>query len=194
MNDLYEEIRSLKEAMHEDTLKAVLRYVKRYLSFGQSVRLKRACRKGNYDEVKKILYKAIWSIQKNIQHSGLSIVRDSELQELLGLDEVLGRIVEEGRKRGKEKDRMIMLNSVMDNGMDHGIIALIAVAVVIGIVLLCAVFSGKLNKKKDKVSAVSEKGRGSHGRATYTQKDADMMELIHELAEVDRNTEAYLKN
>ena len=83
------------------------------------------------------------------------------------------------------------------DGLSSGAIAfiVIGIAVLVAVALIGVAYLKSKNKTVgDVLTRNSIEGKNIKNQISYTEKDRAMLELIHELAEVYRTTDEYIKS
>lgn len=173
----------LKKSANNKAMKKAQYYVGKYLSSVESAQFKKAYCESKYDKANTILQKTLQAIRDSITSSEENIAKDIVAREFLESDERLKSIFIDEKE---SDDNMIDISS----GLRGGTIAFI---VIMGAILALAVIV--IWVKSNKIDgANSLKKLKPQNSIVYTQKDSDMIELIHELSEVYQKTDEYMRS
>jgi len=162
------------------------KYVARYLSESEAKRLKKAYKASKYNEVTDILNKTLKRMKAEIKGSEFQQAKESIIEEFPEAEGAIGTVK---RNKGGQGDKM-EIGSVT-----------IAIIIIIIIIMVCILVIGILAKSKSiHPKVVNNKtigeimSLGVSNDYSYTDKDRDMMALIHELSIVYTNTDRYLNS
>lgn len=173
------DLNSIKNMSVDNLMKKCKCYVEQYLSKNASIQFDKAYHNSDYEEVQKILKKTLKKVKANIKYS-----------DLINAQRIIKRFFEDlsGNKNKNERSRRD--NMDISGVMIAFIVIIVAISVIS--VIRTAICLKKNNKNVGEI--LSHGSYKSKNVNHYTEKDRDMIELIHELSEVYRKTDEYMKN
>lgn len=177
---------SLKRMTISNLIAKCRQYVEQYLSKSAATRLDKAYKESRYDEVKSILEITLERIKTKI--SEYQKAEEAVKDEFPDAKELF---VSSDTNEGSQDDNM---------GTGSGMIAVIViivailVAAIVGTVLYLKFKGRNIDVNNQTVGEVLSHGLKKGNSITYTDKDMDLMELIHQLSVVYDNTDKYLNS
>lgn len=174
---------SLKRMSVDSLIMKCKGYVEQYLSKSAAERLDKAYKASEFDEVNHILNETLKKIKTKMKLSNYQKAKWTVQNGLL--DEKLFEYSDNDERR--QNDNM---------GTGSVIIAFIVITVaIIVIAIVGTVIYSKINKKTvGEVLPRLNKDNKTNNVSEYTDKDRDMMALIHELSIIYENTDKYLNS
>ena len=178
------DLNSIKRMTIDSLMKKCKQYVERYLPQTDAFRFDEAYKNMRFDEVKVILEKTFNRIKTKIDISeiiyAVIINEFPDAKEVLKISDIKEEDQEENMEASNEMNAIIIIS-----------VAIIVVAV-IGAIL----YHNRDKSKTVKNQLVSDvmSPRSNSNYINYTDKDKDLMELIHELSLIYDNTDKYLKS
>ena len=179
---------SLKRMTVDNLIGRCKQYVEQYVSKEAASRLDNAYKASRFDEVKHILEVTLERIKAKIK---VSEYQKAEKAVKVEFPDAKEQFVSSDINEGGQNDNM---------GAGSGMVAVIVIIVAILVVSVVATFlylrfKGKgiyINNQTvgEVLSHRVKKGNG----IKYTEKDKDLMELIHELSVIYDNTDQYLNS
>lgn len=163
-------------------------YVEQYLSKSAATCLDNAYNESRFDEVKFILEKTLDRIKTKIKISEYQKAEKAVKDEFPDAKELF---VSSDTNEGSQDDNM---------GTSSGIVAVIVIIVaiivfaIVGTALYLKFKGRNINVNNQTVGEVLSHGLKKGNIITYTDKDKDLMKLIHELAVIYDNTDQYLNS
>lgn len=161
------------------------RYVEQNLSKSDVSCFDKAYKASRFDEVKYILKKTLERIENKNKISESKKDLNNEISDADGL------FISSDTNEGRWDDNM---NTNSGMGGVNIIIVTIIVLAIIGTVLYMKFNGKKVNVKNRTVNEVLSNGFKNGNNIKYTDKDRDLIELIHELSAIYDNTDKYLKS
>lgn len=161
------------------------RYVKQNLSKSDVSCFDKAYKASRFDKVKYILKKTLERIENKNKISESKKDLNSEIS---GASELF---VSSDTNEGRWDDNM---NTNGEMGGVNIIIVIILVIATIGTVLYMKFKGKKVNVKNQTVNEVLSNGLKNGNNIKYTDKDRDLIELIHELSVIYDHTDEYLNS
>lgn len=175
---------SLKRISVDSLIMKCKGYVEQYLSKSAAECLDKAYKASEFDEVKHILNETLKKIKTKMKLSDYHKAKQAVRNGLL--DEKLFEYSDNDERR--QNDNM---------GTGSVIIAFIVITVaIIVIAIVGTVIYSKINKKTvgEVLPLGLSKDNKTNNVSKYTDKDRDMMALIHELSIIYENTDKYLNS
>lgn len=157
-------------------------YVRKYLSKSDSIRLIKAYNNGDFEEVKRILNATQKVMNNNLRSLDLIVAQTF-------LKQALEKTKDEDSDKRRRRKKM--------DGLSSGAIAFIVIGIavlVVAALIGVAYLKSKNKTVGDVLTRNSIEGKNIKNQISYTEKDRAMLELIHELAEVYRTTDEYIKS
>lgn len=176
---------SLKKMSVDKLMSLNQKYVEEYLSQEDADRFSRAYQKEDFDEVKRILKMTLERIKAKIKISEYQKAEKAVKDEFPDAKELF---VSSDTNEGSQDDNM---------GTGSGMIAVIVILVAIIVVALLLYFkpwNKSIDVSNKTVDEVISHGIKKGNSIRYTEKDKDLMELIHELSVIYDNTDQYLNS
>lgn len=179
---------SLKRMIIGNLIAKCRQYVEQYLSESAATRLDNAYKESRFDEVKFILEKTLEQIKTKIKISEYQKAEKAVKDEFPDAKELF---VSSDTNEGSQDDNM---------GTGSGMIAVIViivailVAAIVGTVLYLKFKGRNIDVNNQTVGEVLSHGLKKGNSITYTDKDRDLIELIHQLSVVYDNTDKYLNS
>lgn len=170
---------SLKEMSIDCLISKCTVYVEQYLSKSAATRLGKAYKENKYDEVKYILEKTLNQIRKKTNDSEYQKAKKAVMDMFPDADDFF---VSFDNNEGGKKEMGI--GSIIA----YIILAIIVVAIISTLIYL------KLNKKTVGEVLPTRTKNVTKPRTSYTEKDRDLICLIHELSIIYDNTDKYLNS
>lgn len=181
------DLNSLKEESVDSLISKCKRCVGRYLSKSEAERLDKAYEELKYDEVKLILEETLKKIKL--------MTENSEYQKA---EKAITDVFPETEKLFNISDNN---EGSQNKKMGTGNVLIVVCVVIVAILVITIISSSvylKLKRNNISVGDVLMKRMNkdnSQGKAyRYTDKDRDMMNLIHELSTIYDNTDHYMNN
>lgn len=162
-------------------------YVEQYLSNSEATRFYDAYKESDLAEVRYILEKTLKSMKNRVKDSEYQNAEKAVMDEFPDFKELFFSL---DNKKGRHHEEMGDENMSTGSGMIAVIVILIAI--VIAIVGTCLKIKNKT--VGEVLSSGSKKNNGSGKTNEYSDKDRDLLELIHQLSIIYDNTEKYLDN
>lgn len=175
---------SLKRMTTDDLIAKCKKYVELYLSKSESERFYKAYKESRFDEVRCILEKTLQRIKTKINVSEYRKAENAVLEEFPDAE---GVFVSSNTDEGSQDDKM---------GTGSAIIAVTVVIVAILVITIAGLIYLKIKNRTvgDILSALSQKDNKPRKTYNYTEKDRDLMALIHELSVIYDNTDKYMNS
>lgn len=176
---------SLKRMTVDNLIEKCKQYVEQYVSKKAASRLDDAYKASKFDEVKRILKMTLERIKAKIKISEYQKAEKAVKDEFPDAKELF---VSSNTNEGSQDDNM---------GTGSGMIAVIVILVAIIVVALLLYFkpwNKSINVSNKTVDEVISHGIKKGNSIRYTEKDKDLMELIHELSVIYDNTDQYLNS
>lgn len=180
---------SLKKETVDGLLSNCKVYVEKYLSADAARKLDKAYKESKFDVVKNILKKTLKRMKTKIKVSEYQKAEKAVLDEFPDAAKLFVSDNDEGSQT---------------MGTGSGMIAVIVIIVaIIVFAIIISIYSKRNNKTVGEVLSLSVekvlsffKGKGNSAKNaySYTDKDRDLMSLIHELSAVYENTDKYLNS
>lgn len=164
------------------------KYVEQYRSKSAASQFREAYKASRYDEVEHILDKTLEQIKTEINISEYQRAEKAVKDKFPDADMLFAS---SDTDEGSLKDNM---------GTSSGTIAVIVIIVAILVITIVGkVFYSKhknrnIDVNNQTVGEVLSRGLKKDNSIIYTEKDKDLMELIHELSVIYDNTDHYLNN
>lgn len=184
------DFKMLKNMPEDKLIEECVSYIEQYLSKEESIQFKKAYDDGKYEEAKDFLKKTLEKIVASIKNSELQKAK-TIITSLLPLEEfpeakTLFKAIDENGERQ---------NNIMDSNINVLIMIFIAI-IIIGIIGIIGVAIYLKNNKKTigDILSFSCKKKSKNKKIDYTQKDIDMLKLIHELSVIYDNVDGYMKS
>ena len=179
---------SLKKMTIDNLIAKCRQYVEQYLSKSAASRLDKAYKASRFDEVKYILKKTLKQIKTKIKISEYQKAKKAVKDEFSDANELF---VSYDTNEGSQDDNM-----GTGSGMVAVIVIIVAilVAAIVGTVLYLKFKGRNIDVNNQTVGEVLSHGLKKGNSITYTDKDKDLMELIHQLSVIYDNTDKYLNS
>jgi len=178
------------------------KYAKQYLSESEAERLEKAYKTSEYNEVKKILQKTSKKMKAKIKVSEFQQAKEAIIKEFPNAERLIGTVKINKRGQGNKfpnAERLIRTIKINKKGqgnkmeISNGTIAIIIIMV--GILVISILAKSKSIHPKVNNKTIGEiMSLSASNDYSYTDKDRDMMALIHELSIVYTNTDRYLNS
>ena len=173
---------SIRNMTVEKLIQKAQVYVRKYRSKSDSVRLIKAYNNGDFEEVKRILNATQKAMNNNLRALDWIIAQTF-------LKQALQTSSDEDNDKRRHRKKM--------EGLSSGVIAFIVIGIAI-LVVLALIGVAYIKTKERTVGEVltsnSAERKKINNQTSYTDKDRAMIELIHELAEVYRKTDEYMRS
>lgn len=165
-------------------MKRCEKYIGEYLSKPEAVQFEKAYRSSDYSEARHILEKTLKMATLQHNSSDIQKVENMVSSEFSDTEKLL----KNGESCKRRQDNTMTTN----NSITPIVFILIAILVItaIGAVLY---FKVKNKTVGEILSSTSHKNGNEKKKISYSEKDRDMLKLIHELSLLYDNTESYLK-
>lgn len=170
---------ALKKMTINQLMLKCTRYVARYLSESEAKRLKKAYKASKYNEVMDILNKTLKRMKAEIKGSEFQQAKESIIEAFPDAEGTIGTVKS---NKGGQGDKM---------EIGSGTIAIIIIMVCI---LVIGILAKSIHPKVNNKTIGEIMSLGVSNDYSYTDKDRDMMALIHELSIVYTNTDRYLNS
>lgn len=179
---------SLKRMTVDNLIGRCKQYVEQYVSKKAASRLDDAYKASRFDEVKHILEVTLERIKTKIKVSEYQKAEKAVKDEFPDAKELF---VSSDTNEGSHDDNM-----GTGSGMVAVIVIIVAifVAAIVGTVLYLKFKGRNIDVNNQTVGEVLSHGLKKGNSITYTDKDKDLMELIHELSVIYDNTDKYLNS
>ncbi len=172
----------------DDLIAQCKQFVEHYLSKSASIRLEKAYRSLRFEEVGRILKKALEQIKTNVPLSEYQRAEKAVRDKISNTNGIFTSFDKNERSRD---DTM---------GVSSGTVIIIVVVIIA--ILAIAIISIKSQKKCNNKNIYSSKTvdevfsaeRRTANSISYTDKDKDLMNLICELSKIYDNTEHYFNS
>lgn len=179
---------SLKRMTVDNLIGRCRQYVEQYVSKKAASRLDDAYKASRFDEVKHILEVTLERIKTKIKVSEYQKAEKAVKDEFPDAKELF---VSSDTNEGSQDDNM---------GAGSGIVAVIVIIVAILVIAVVAAFlylrfrDKGIDVNNQTVGEVLSHGVKKGNSIKYTEKDKDLMELLHELSVIYDNTDQYLNS
>lgn len=179
------DLNSLKEESVDSLILKCKKCVERYLSKSAAERLDKAYEELKYDEVKFILEETLKKIKIM-----------TEISEYQKAEKAIMDVFPEAEKLFDISDNNEgSQNKKMGTGSGWIVVCVIIVAILVIAIISSSVYLKRNNISVGEVLMKRMNKDNSQGKAyRYTDKDRDMMNLIHELSTIYDNTDHYMNN
>ena len=179
---------SLKRITVDNLIGRCKQYVEQYVSKKAASRLDDAYKASRFDEVKHILEVTLERIKAKIKVSEYQKAEKAVKDEFPDAKELFDSF---DTKERRQNDNM-----GTENGMIAVIIIIVAilVAAIVGTVLYLKSKGKNINVNNQTVGEVLTHSLKKGNNISYSDKDKDLMELIHELSVIYDNTDKYLND
>lgn len=182
---------ALKKTTIDKLMLKCTKYAKQYLSESEAKRLKKAYKTSEYNEVKYILKKTLSKMKAKIKVSEFQQAKEAIIKEFPNKEAII--------KEFPNAERLIRTVKINKRGqgnkmeISNGTIAIIIIMV--GILVISILAKSKSIHPKVNNKTIGEiMSLSASNDYNYTDKDRDMMALIHELSIVYTNTDRYLNS
>lgn len=186
------------------------KFVEQYLSKSAAKHLDKAYNESRHDEVKNILERTQKQIKTKIRNSEYNNVKKMVMNQFSYLDKIFLSLYDDDEvdedERSQEED-METTNEIttvanQGNGMEALIFIIVGIIVIGAVIFAISIIANKTTASKNKAEiknksvdeGLSVKNQKKEKCYQYTEKDRDLMELIHELAVIYDNTDKYMKS
>lgn len=172
---------SLKKMTIDNLIMICKKYVRQYSSKSVADRLDKAYKSARFYEVKHILEETLKRLKMKIKISEYQKVEQDVLNEFSDTKKLFDSS-ENSERRKKE-----------NMGTGSGIIAVIII-IIVAILVIATVIAVKHMKVNNKTVGEVLNKKKINNIPQYTDKDRDMVSLIHELSIIYDNTDQYLSS
>ena len=179
------EFNHIKKMTVDNLLIGCRQYVGQYLSKSALCRFDKAYKEARFDEVKHILKKTYKRIKTKMKVSEYQKIEKAIIAEFPDAERIF--VSSESNERSR--------NEKMALGSEMTAIIVIGVAILV-VSIIGALVYFKINPKTNNktVGEVLSIRNKKDSQPEYTEKDKDLMALIHELSVIYDNTDKYLKS
>jgi len=179
------EFNHIKKMTVDNLLTRCRQYVGQYLSKSALCRFDKAYKEARFDEVKYILIKTYKRIKTKMKVSEYQKIEKAIIAEFPDAERIF---VSSESNEGSRNEKMAL-------GSEMTAIIVIGVAILV-VSIIGALVYFKINPKTNNktVGEVLSIRNKKDSQPEYTEKDKDLMALIHELSVIYDNTDKYLKS
>lgn len=167
-------------------------YVEQYVSKNAAARLNDAYRASRFDEVKHIFEVTLERIKTKINVSEYQKAERAVINEFPDAKEIF--VPSDTNEESQDENDFNEGSQDENMSTDSEIIAVIVISVAIIACIALLIFRPINKKIGSSNQTVGEVLSNGTKKSKYTEKDKDLMELIHELSIIYENTDQYSKS